>query len=35
MLPQIDDTSLHGVSFHMFDKKAGGNMSENVYLQDA
>ena len=28
MLPQIDDTSLHGVSFHMFDKKAEGNMSD-------
>ena len=28
MLPPIDDTSLHGVSFHMFDKKAEGNMSD-------
>ena len=29
MLPPIDDTSLLGVSFHMFDKKAEGNMSES------
>ena len=24
MLPPIDDTALHGVTFHMFDKKAEG-----------
>ena len=28
MLPPNGDTSLHGVSFHMFDKKAEGNMSD-------
>ena len=33
MLRPIDDTSLHGVSFHMFDKKVEGNMSDMRYLR--
>ena len=33
MLLPIDDTSFHGVSFHMFDKKAKGNMSDMRQLR--